>query len=219
MAMPSEEKIRQFILDQYRLWGEDRLDEMMTLIREMAPQGYTIEYVGGPVLDGASAMADMIATHGGKIATDVGHLIVNGNVPKVPQRFMALTGAFLRNYVNARFLPLQLALDEFRSEGTVTASILLIPDFHVPVGAGVTGIRGLSGTYKDKQRAERSTSKPQFVIDTVSSLLLERLSAGQYTYLFSEDPGRIAQDYGPYVLRLLQENYDMKQSAGSASSD
>lgn len=78
MAMPSEEKIRQFILDQYRLWGEDRLDEMMTLIREMAPQGYTIEYVGGPVLDGASAMADMIATHGGKIATDVGHLIVNG---------------------------------------------------------------------------------------------------------------------------------------------
>lgn len=146
-------------------------------------------------------------------------MLYTGDVPKVPQRFMALTGAFLRNYVNARFLPLQLALDEFRSEGTVTASILLIPDFHVPVGAGVTGIRGLSGTYKDKQRAERSTSKPQFVIDTVSSLLLERLSAGQYTYLFSEDPSRIAQDYGPYVLRLLQENYDMKQSAGSASSD
>lgn len=79
MSTATPQEIEQFIRDQYRLWSEDRIDEMMVLFRRIAPNGFTIEYVGKPPQEGEQAMAEMIAEHGGKIRADLRQLIVNGN--------------------------------------------------------------------------------------------------------------------------------------------
>ncbi len=78
-AGPSEQEIETFLRDQYRLWSEDKVEEMLALFRVIAPRGYTIEYVGQPVQEGEQAMAEMIAQYRGKVRTDLLQLIVNGN--------------------------------------------------------------------------------------------------------------------------------------------
>ena len=77
--VPNEEQIRTFVTEQYRLWSEDRIDEMMALFREMGRNGYTIEYVGSPPADGEEVMATMIREHGGKTRTTLKQIIVNGH--------------------------------------------------------------------------------------------------------------------------------------------
>lgn len=76
--VPSEDEIRTFVTEQYRLWSEDKIDEMMALFRQMGRNGYTIEYVGSPPANGEDVMATMIAEHGGKTHTTLKQIIVNG---------------------------------------------------------------------------------------------------------------------------------------------
>ena len=76
--VPSEDEIRTFLIEQYRLWSEDKIDEMMALFRQMGRNGYTIEYVGSPPADGEEVMATMIVEHGGKTHTELRQIIVNG---------------------------------------------------------------------------------------------------------------------------------------------
>ncbi|ALR22017.1 MULTISPECIES: nuclear transport factor 2 family protein [Sphingobium] len=79
MSDVSKQDIENFITNQYRLWSENRIDEMMDLFRAIAPNGFTIQYVGAPEVEGEKAMADMIAEYAGKIRTDLVRLLINGN--------------------------------------------------------------------------------------------------------------------------------------------
>lgn len=135
-------------------------------------------------------------------------VLYTGTVSRVADRFMSLTGSFLRNYVNARFMTLAQALDEHRRTGTVEATILLIPDFHVPAVSDL-GVKGVQ-----KTSSGPSTSKAQWVTETIAGMLLERISTGRYTYLYSEDPERLDRDYGPYIRKLIEENYVVKTKGG-----
>ena len=77
--MPTSEEIGTFLREQYQLWNDGKIDEMMDYFRRMAPNGFTIQYVGQPVQDGEQSMKDMIAEHGGKVRTELVQLLVNGN--------------------------------------------------------------------------------------------------------------------------------------------
>ncbi|MDB6060874.1 MAG: hypothetical protein JWM78_977 [Verrucomicrobiaceae bacterium] len=79
MSELSKQDIEQFITNQYQLWSENRVDEMMALIRAIAPNGFTIEYIGAPPIEGEKAMAEMIANYAGKIRTQLVRLLINGN--------------------------------------------------------------------------------------------------------------------------------------------
>jgi len=79
MSDVSKQDIENFITNQYRLWSENRIDEMMDLFRAIAPNGFTIQYVGAPEVEGEKAMADMIAEYAGKIRTNLVRLLINGN--------------------------------------------------------------------------------------------------------------------------------------------
>jgi limonene-1,2-epoxide hydrolase len=68
----------QAIRDTYRLWNEGRQDDLDTLFRTMGPQGFTIEYVGSPAVDGPAAMDAMWREYGGKCTTEAVEVIVNG---------------------------------------------------------------------------------------------------------------------------------------------
>lgn len=134
-------------------------------------------------------------------------------VPNVPSRFMALTGAFLRNYVNARYMTMAQVLEDFRQDNYVQATILLIPDFHIPM-AGEVGPPKKNGEFVKSSGYEKNMTKPQFITEAVAGLLLQRISNGQYTYLYSEDPSRLEKDYGPYITKLISENFEIKSTAG-----
>ncbi|WP_416465666.1 hypothetical protein [Sphingomonas sp. VDB2] len=70
--------LEQAIRDNYRLWNEGKRDELDRLFRALGPEGFTIEYVGSPAVDGDAAMADMWAEYGGKCTTEPLEVIVNG---------------------------------------------------------------------------------------------------------------------------------------------
>lgn len=75
----SQQDIEQFIINQYQLWSENRIDELMNLFRAIAPNGFTIQYVGTPEIEGEKAMADMIANYAGKVRAKLVRLLINGN--------------------------------------------------------------------------------------------------------------------------------------------
>lgn len=58
--------LEQAIRDNYRLWNEGKREELDRLFRTLGPDGFTIEYVGSPALDGAAAMAEMWAESEGR---------------------------------------------------------------------------------------------------------------------------------------------------------
>lgn len=104
MTTLSKAEITTFLTEQYRLWSENKIDEMMALFSEIAPNGYTIEYVGQGPIDGPKGMADMIAEHAGKIRTDIVHLFVNGNeAAAVINNVVNETGAVMPSVDTYRF--------------------------------------------------------------------------------------------------------------------
>jgi len=71
--------LEQAIRDNYRLWNAGKRDELDHLFRTLAPNGFTIEYVGAPAVDGVKAMEEMWAEYGGKCTTEPLEIIVNGS--------------------------------------------------------------------------------------------------------------------------------------------
>ena len=74
-----ESAFEQAIRDNYRLWNEGKRDELAALFFRMAPQGFSIEYVGSPAVDGPVAMDAMWRDYGGKCLTEPIEVIVNGS--------------------------------------------------------------------------------------------------------------------------------------------
>lgn len=69
--------LEQAIRDNYRLWNEGKREELDRLFRALGPEGFTIEYVGSPAVDGNAAMTEMWAEYGGKCTTEPLEVIVN----------------------------------------------------------------------------------------------------------------------------------------------
>jgi hypothetical protein len=78
MPAPTTESMASFLRKQYALWNENKRDEFMTLFRDVARNGLTIEYVGTPPQDGWKAMDKIWDEHGGSTQIEVLELLVNG---------------------------------------------------------------------------------------------------------------------------------------------
>src|SRR3546814_12999252 len=63
----------------YRLWNEEKRAELTALFEKLGPNGYSIEYVGSPVQDGAQAMDEMWDQYDGVCTTELVTIIVNDN--------------------------------------------------------------------------------------------------------------------------------------------
>jgi hypothetical protein len=81
---PDEETIGRFVTDQYRLWSEGEVDEMLALFRRIAPNGYTVKYVGQPAQPGEVAMAEMIEAY----PTRSGLIFSNSSLMAMRQRLL-----------------------------------------------------------------------------------------------------------------------------------
>lgn len=76
---PIIDEIKHFVREHYQLWNEQKREELLALCDAIAPNGYTIEYVGRPVQDGRQGWDEMFAHYGGKVRTDIKLLIANGD--------------------------------------------------------------------------------------------------------------------------------------------
>lgn len=78
MNEPNAIAIATFLRRQYALWNEGKWNELLALFRAMAPQGFTIEYVGTPAQDGWKALDVIWKEHGAHTQIEVKELLVNG---------------------------------------------------------------------------------------------------------------------------------------------
>lgn len=79
MTALSSQDLEQGIRDNYRLWNEGQIDELQALFRSLGPNGFTIEHIGSPPMDGAQAIDEMWSKFCDICKTELQELIVNGN--------------------------------------------------------------------------------------------------------------------------------------------
>jgi hypothetical protein len=68
-----------FLRKQYALWNEGKRTELFALFRAMAPNAFTVEYVGHPVQDGWKALEEIWDEHAGSTRIEVLEILANGH--------------------------------------------------------------------------------------------------------------------------------------------
>lgn len=117
----------------------------------------------------------------------VAGLLMTGT-PAVPvdTKLMAMVGALLRNFVDARLMPLNSVLSAAEESSMPEPTVLAIPNLFV-----------------------RSVGKslPDWKVQTVYDVLLQRLTTGKPSLLYVESMKDLQAVYGSVFHRHLTSNY------------
>ena len=116
-----------------------------------------------------------------------GLLLVGQNIET---RCLAISGALIRNYLDARVVTLQTVIDD-----GVDPTILVIPNFYIS--------------------AIDTKPHPSWKVDQVYSILLERMSTGQQTILGVTSMNDLKMVYGDNVFNHLTKNYITVEHKGA----
>lgn len=103
-------------------------------------------------------------------------------------KIMAMTAAMLRNFIDARVIPLNTLLQQAEDKAVPTPSVLLIPNLYV---------RGVG------------RALPAWKVQIVYDLLLARMTAGKLTVAYVEDMDGLEKDYGQVFFAHLQSHYQI----------
>lgn len=77
-TQPTADEIRAFLKNQYDAWNRNERAPLMAMFDAIAPNGYTIEYVGGAVQEGHAALDEIWRLYGGNGKTELVSTLVNG---------------------------------------------------------------------------------------------------------------------------------------------
>lgn len=99
-------------------------------------------------------------------------------------RMQAVAAALLRNFIDARVMTLQEAIEQ-ANKGQLTASCLLIPNFHGGDGGKL----------------------PAWQLQLLNSLIIERFTAGLQTCLCVSDMGKMSSDYGNLLASHIKTQF------------
>jgi hypothetical protein len=75
----TEQEISAFLHKHLDYWNSGDRRGMRELYKKYARDSLVIEYVGVPLADGWQTFDHMWETYNGKVRTDIGHILVNGN--------------------------------------------------------------------------------------------------------------------------------------------
>ena len=105
-------------------------------------------------------------------------LVYVGRKPASPvaQRMMALAGACLRNFINAKVMTVQEVLARLKEGNMPNPSVLFIPNFFIG--------------------KEHGGAIPAWQVAGLWGLLLDRQAEGCQTFLYVEDMDAMAAQYG-----------------------
>ena len=104
----------------------------------------------------------------------------------VSMRMMALAGACVRNFIDARVMTVQDVLSGLKKDLQPSATVLLIPNFFIS--------------------KEQGGNIPSWQVAGLLSLLFNRMASGQQTFLYVEDIDDMAMQYGD-AFREHLNNY------------
>lgn len=117
-----------------------------------------------------------------------GHgLVITGN-PKIgpDHRLMALTAALVRNFIDARVIPLNQILDGVEKGTVPEPTVLMIPNLYVNMVGGKT--------------------LPAWRAGLLYDLLLSRGIAGKPTVAYVESMDAMELSYGPQIARYVEQH-------------
>jgi hypothetical protein len=126
-------------------------------------------------------------------------LCYHGNLtipPDVVTRMMALTGCFLRNYVDARVATVQEVLAGIKDGSEFDPTVLLIPNFHLPQGG--------------------AGNVASWNVSELFGMLLRRHRDGRLTVLYAQSLDRMAVEYGAEVTEFVKQKYVDSKDGGTA---
>lgn len=107
--------------------------------------------------------------------------------PTVDVRMMAIAGALLRNYLDARIVPLNTLLEIADSGGEVDATILLIPNLFIVGAAGKT--------------------LPAWKMQGLYDILMKRMTTGKPTVAYVENMADLTVQYGVAMATHLKTHF------------
>lgn len=115
-------------------------------------------------------------------------LLLTGKMstPSPETRMMAMTAAFLRNFVDARLLPLNTLLQMVEDKVDCDPTVLFVPNLYLRQGG---------------------KALPSWKMQIMYDLLLGRLTSGKLTALYVEDMAAMASEYGPAFRGHLNDHY------------
>jgi hypothetical protein len=141
-------------------------------------------------MKGVAEEADIKWVKGFNVARNSGKagLIIMGHNPEV--RMMAIAGALLRNFIDARILPLNTLLTLAEKGGAPEPSVLLVPNLFL-----------------------RSAGKaiPAWKIQIIYDLLLHRLTSNKPSVLYVESMNALADAYGQVFADHLMAHYQISE--------
>ena len=70
--------IETFLRDQYDAWNRGDHERLFALFDAAAPGGYSIEFIGGGIMDGRAALQDLWDKYADKTKTELVSVLVNG---------------------------------------------------------------------------------------------------------------------------------------------
>lgn len=119
-------------------------------------------------------------------------LLMTGLVPMLDTRMMAITAALLRNFIDARMLPLNSVLDDKEKGELDQPTVLVIPNLFL-----------------------RSFGKslPAWKVQILYDVLLGRLVANKPTVVYVEDMSALEKEYGQVFVQHLHGHYKLMKGA------
>jgi polyhydroxyalkanoate synthesis regulator protein len=110
-----------------------------------------------------------------------------GTQPKVNQKIMAIAGAFLRNFIDARVITLTALLQATKEGDSPDPTVLLIPNFYVDMEGG--------------------KPLPAYESSMLYDVLMERMTRARTTVLYVSSMDMMAKHYGSAMESLVTSHY------------
>lgn len=116
-------------------------------------------------------------------------MVCTGKKPKLPMtnRFIGITAACLRNYIEARIMTLDEVLQSVKRGAMPSPTVLLVPNFFITPSDG--------GKIADWQ------------VSGLLSMLYDRQVAGKQTFLYVQSMAALEQAYGSAFRQHLEANF------------
>ncbi len=124
-------------------------------------------------------------------------IVYTGNTTDAPieDRMMAIAGACLRNYIDARVMSVQQVLSLMKSDNLPEPTVLLIPNFFLGTGAGPVGV------------ARSGSEMAAWQVSNLLGLLYARLAAGHKTVVYVASLPALSKEFGASFMQHLTTHY------------
>lgn len=113
-------------------------------------------------------------------------LLTGKHDPTADTKMMAMTASMLRNFIDARVIPLNTLLDRAEAGQVPDPRVLLIPNLYVRL---------------------HGKTLPSWKIQQVYDILLSRYISGRLTVAYVEDPKALEAEYGLLFWGHLQAHF------------